>query len=187
MRPQITRRLKAQHAHPSLTLLIPRHLHRCHISTSLTNSMKMAGLKSQAPFVGEMRSFCIVCTNCPDSRSTSSSFTRKPSAWTRQSYFNNFPGLAEPSHANQKENVGFPETKRVPKAAAKDPTPKRRRTILRDVDAGLDQSHQNGDVSANFGDSMSLLQRSLMQHGVQIETPTTLHDTPLFFHHRHGR
>lgn len=110
----------------------------------------------------------------PDSlhyaRSTSSSFTRKPSAWTRQSYFNNFPGLAEPSHANQKENVGFPETKRVPKAAAKDPTPKRRRTILRDVDAGLDQSHRNGDVSANFGDSMSLLQRSLMQHGVQIET-----------------
>ncbi|KAJ5953266.1 hypothetical protein N7454_000162 [Penicillium verhagenii] len=99
-------------------------------------------------------------------RSSSSSFTRKPSAWTRQSYFENAPD-AESGRAN-KENVAPSETKRVPKAAAMDPIPKRRRTILRDDKAAPGHPHPNGG-SAKFGESMSLLQRSLMQHGMQLE------------------
>ncbi|KAJ5993542.1 hypothetical protein N7451_009266 [Penicillium sp. IBT 35674x] len=100
-------------------------------------------------------------------RSASSSFTRKPSAWTRQSYFDHLRDATASSRAN-KENVAPSETKRVPKAAAMDPIPKRRRTILRDDSAEPDRVHSNGDP-AKFGESMSLLQRSLMQHGVQLE------------------
>ena len=99
-------------------------------------------------------------------RTASSSFTRKPSAWTRQSYFD-YVRENSLSRLNKKENRAFPETKRVPKSAA-DPTPKRRRTILRDS-AEPEHSHQNGDSPPKFGDSMSLLQRSLLQHGVHLE------------------
>ncbi|KAJ5584923.1 uncharacterized protein N7459_004723 [Penicillium hispanicum] len=102
-------------------------------------------------------------------RSASSGFTRKPSAWTRQSYFDYLRDGTWSSRLNKKENVGFPETKRVPKAAL-DPTPKRRRTILRDDSAEPEQSHANDDpAAAKLADSMSLLQRSLLQHGVQLE------------------
>lgn len=101
-------------------------------------------------------------------RSASSSFTRKPSAWTRQSYFDHLRPATSSSRVNNKENQGFPETKRVPKAAA-DPTPKRRRTVLRDDSAEPDHSHVHGDSPSKFGDSMSLLQRSLLQHGVNLE------------------
>lgn len=101
-------------------------------------------------------------------RSASSGFTRKPSAWTRQSYFDSRRDASWSSRANQKENIGFPETKRVPKAAA-DPTPKRRRTILRDDSAEPDHTHKSPEHHQNHGDSMSLLQRSLMQHGVKME------------------
>ena len=107
----------------------------------------------------------------PDSlrytRSVSSGFTRKPSAWTRQSYFDHLRD-ASWSRLNKKENMGFPETKRVPKAAA-DPTPKRRRTILRDDSAEPERPHTTGEIPDNFGESMSLLQRSLLQHGVRLE------------------
>ncbi|KAJ6024140.1 hypothetical protein N7540_004937 [Penicillium herquei] len=102
-------------------------------------------------------------------RSASSSFTRKPSAWTRQSYFDHIRELTGSSRINQKENIGFPETKRVPKAAAIDPTPKRRRTILRDDSAEPEHPLPNGDPATKFGDSMSLLQRSLMQQGLQLD------------------
>lgn len=101
-------------------------------------------------------------------RSASSSFTRKPSAWARQSYFDHLRHATLSSQVNQKENQGFSETKRVPKAAP-DPTPKRRRTILRDDSAEPDHSDVRGDSPSKFGDSMSLLQRSLLQHGVHIE------------------
>ncbi|KAJ5184181.1 hypothetical protein N7492_001797 [Penicillium capsulatum] len=105
----------------------------------------------------------------PDSlryaRSASSGFTRKPSAWTRQSYFDHIRD-ASWSRPNKKENMGLPETKRVPKATA-DPTPKRRRTILRD---SVEPEHSPvNEQPPKFGDSMSLLQRSLIQHGVQLE------------------
>jgi hypothetical protein len=98
-------------------------------------------------------------------RTASSGFTRKPSAWTRQSYFDNVRDTSL-SRLNKKENRTSPEIKRVPKSAA-DPTPKRRRTILRDS-VEPEHSYQNGD-SPKLGDSMSLLQRSLLQHGVQLE------------------
>ncbi|KAJ5568041.1 hypothetical protein N7450_010527 [Penicillium hetheringtonii] len=101
-------------------------------------------------------------------RSASSGFTRKPSAWTRQSYFESRRDVSRSSRINQKENIGFPETKRVPKAAA-DPTPKRRRTILRDDSAEPEPGNKNTENYNKYGDSMSLLQRSLMQHGVQME------------------
>ncbi|KAJ5097994.1 hypothetical protein N7532_004995 [Penicillium argentinense] len=101
-------------------------------------------------------------------RSASSGFTRKPSAWTRQSYFDHLRDASWSSRVNRKENLGFSETKRVPKAAA-DPTPKRRRTILRDT-AEPDHPRVNSENPQKFDDSMSLLQRSLLQHGVQIET-----------------
>lgn len=99
-------------------------------------------------------------------RTASSSFTRKPSAWTRQSYFDHIRDTSL-SRLNKKENRTSPEVKRVPKKAA-DPTPKRRRTILQDS-AEPEQSYQNGDSPPKFGDSMSLLQRSLLQHGVHLE------------------
>jgi len=99
-------------------------------------------------------------------RTASSGFTRKPSAWTRQSYFDH-AREASLSRLNKKENRAFPETKRVPKSAA-DPTPKRRRTIMRDS-AEPEPSFQNVDSPPKFGDSMSLLQRSLLQHGVHLE------------------
>ncbi|KAJ5159538.1 uncharacterized protein N7482_006542 [Penicillium canariense] len=102
-------------------------------------------------------------------RSASSGFTRKPSAWTRQSYFDHLRDASWSSRVNRKENVGIPETKRVPKAAAMDPTPKRRRTILRNDSAEPEQAHTKGDPPSRFGDSMSLLQRSLLQHGMQFE------------------
>lgn len=101
-------------------------------------------------------------------RSASSSFTRKPSAWARRSYFDHLRHATLSSRANQKENQGFLETKRVPKAAP-DPTPKRRRTILRDDSAEPDHSHVRGDSPSKFDDSMSLLQRSLLQHGVHMD------------------
>lgn len=101
-------------------------------------------------------------------RSVSSSFTRKPSAWTRQSYFNHLRDTTWSSRLNKKENQGLSEVKRVPKAAA-DPTPKRRRTILRYDRAESDRQQTNGDPPSKFGDSMSLLQRSLLQHGVHLE------------------
>ncbi|KAJ5102250.1 hypothetical protein NUU61_004472 [Penicillium alfredii] len=101
-------------------------------------------------------------------RSISSGFTRKPSAWARQDFFDDLRD-ATYSRPNNKENMGFPETKRVPKAPAMDPTPKRRRTILRDDSAEPSPQYANGDSPPKFGDSMSLLQRSLLQHGVQVE------------------
>ncbi|KAJ5674530.1 uncharacterized protein N7477_004464 [Penicillium maclennaniae] len=99
-------------------------------------------------------------------RTSSSSFTRKPSAWTRQSYFDHLRDTSV-SRLNKKENRTSPEVKRVPKKAA-DPTPKRRRTILRD-NTETEHSYQNGDSPPKFGDSLSLLQRSLLQHGVHLE------------------
>lgn len=101
-------------------------------------------------------------------RSASSSFTRKPSAWARQSYFDHARDTSLSSRLKQKENQGFSEIKRVPKAAP-DPTPKRRRTILRDDSAEPDHPHIHGDGPSKYGDSMSLLQRSLLQHGVHME------------------
>ncbi|KAJ5083448.1 hypothetical protein N7456_012875 [Penicillium angulare] len=102
-------------------------------------------------------------------RSASSGFTRKPSAWTRQSYFDHLKDTKGSARLNQKENFAFSETKRVPKAAAADPLPKRRRTILRNDGAEAERPYKHGDHAPNFGDSMSLLQRSLLQHGVQLE------------------
>jgi hypothetical protein len=102
-------------------------------------------------------------------RSASSGFTRKPSAWTRQSYFDHQRNVTGSSRPNGKENVGSPETKRVPKATPADPRPKRRRTILREDRAEPEQPRTHGDSPSKFGDSMSLLQRSLMQHGMQFE------------------
>ncbi|KAJ5120740.1 uncharacterized protein N7515_010128 [Penicillium bovifimosum] len=98
------------------------------------------------------------------SRSASSGFTRKPSAWMRQDFFDD---VRHGNRPHNKENMA-PDVKRVPKAAGLDPVPKRRRTIMRNISA---EPHHNADgVSPQkFGDSMSLLQRSLMQHGVQIE------------------
>jgi Leucine-rich repeat (LRR) protein len=98
------------------------------------------------------------------SRSASSGFTRKPSAWMRQDFFDDVrPG----SRPNNKENMA-PDVKRVPRAPGLDPTPKRRRTIMR-----KNSTEPNYDASGNslpkYGDSMSLLQRSLMQHGVQLD------------------
>ncbi|EPS32930.1 hypothetical protein PDE_07891 [Penicillium oxalicum 114-2] len=101
-------------------------------------------------------------------RSASSGFTRKPSAWTRQSYFG--PQRTRvTSRKYEKENMGFSETKRVPKATPADPRPKRRRTILRDDSAEPEVPLAHDDPSSNLGESMSLLQRSLLQHGMQAE------------------
>ncbi|KAJ5690731.1 hypothetical protein N7462_005123 [Penicillium macrosclerotiorum] len=83
-------------------------------------------------------------------RSSSSGFTRKPSAWTRQSYFDHMRDGTWSSRVHRKENVGFPETKRVPKAPGMDPTPKRRRTILRDESAEPDHPHANSDSLQNL-------------------------------------
>lgn len=102
-------------------------------------------------------------------RSASSGFTRKPSAWTRQSYFDHQRNVTGSSRPPGKENVGFPETKRVPKATPADPRPKRRRTILRDDNAEPERPHTAGDSPSKFGESMSLLQRSLLEHGMQFE------------------
>lgn len=97
-------------------------------------------------------------------RSASSGFTRKPSAWMRQDFFDDVRHGTRP---NNKENMA-PDVKRVPRAPGMDPTPKRRRTIMRNNSA--DPYHStNGGSPQKYGDSMSLLQRSLMQHGVQLE------------------
>ncbi|KAJ5469018.1 hypothetical protein N7475_006770 [Penicillium sp. IBT 31633x] len=98
------------------------------------------------------------------SRSASSGFTRKPSAWMRQDFFDD---VRQGNRPNNKENMA-PDVKRVPRAPGMDPTPKRRRTIMRNNSA---EPHQNANVGSphKYGDSMSLLQRSLMQHGVQLE------------------
>ena len=98
------------------------------------------------------------------SRSASSGFTRKPSAWMRQGFFDEErPG----SRPNNKENMA-PDVKRVPRAPGMDPTPKRRRTIMRKNSA--EPNHDpDGNSPPKYGDSMSLLQRSLMQHGVQLD------------------
>jgi Leucine-rich repeat (LRR) protein len=98
------------------------------------------------------------------SRSASSGFTRKPSAWMRQDFFDDVRHGHRP---NNKENMA-PDVKRVPRAAGLDPVPKRRRTIMRNNSAEPHQ-HVNGGSPQKYGDSMSLLQRSLMQHGVQNE------------------
>ncbi|KAJ5329590.1 hypothetical protein N7452_009980 [Penicillium brevicompactum] len=98
------------------------------------------------------------------SRSTSSGFTRKPSAWMRQDFFDDVRPGSRPSN---KENAA-PDVKRVPRAPGLDPTPKRRRTIMRKNSA--EPNHDpNGDSPPKYGESMSLLQRSLMQHGMQLE------------------
>ncbi|KAJ5418307.1 uncharacterized protein N7487_001857 [Penicillium crustosum] len=98
------------------------------------------------------------------SRSASSGFTRKPSAWMRQDFFDD---VRHGTRANNKENMA-PDVKRVPRAPGMDPTPKRRRTIMRNNSA--DPYHSaNGGSPQKYGDSMSLLQRSLLQHGVQLE------------------
>ncbi|KAJ5559048.1 hypothetical protein N7461_003020 [Penicillium sp. DV-2018c] len=98
------------------------------------------------------------------SRSASSGFTRKPSAWMRQDFFDDV------RHGNQlhnKENTA-PDVKRVPRAAGLDPVPKRRRTLMRNTSA--EPSHNaDGGSPQKSGDSMSLLQRSLIQQGVHIE------------------
>ncbi|KAF7717572.1 Septation initiation network scaffold protein cdc11 [Penicillium ucsense] len=99
-------------------------------------------------------------------RSASSGFTRKPSAWTRQSYFGH-QRTRVMSRKIEKENIGVSETKRVPRAAPADPRPKRRRTILRDDSAGPEASFAQDDSPSRLGESLSLLQRSLIQHGVQ--------------------
>ncbi|KAJ6183912.1 hypothetical protein N7519_005213 [Penicillium mononematosum] len=97
-------------------------------------------------------------------RSASSGFTRKPSAWMRQDFFDDMRHGTRP---NNKENMA-PDVKRVPRAPGMDPTPKRRRTIMRN--SSTDPYHNaNGGSPQKYGDSMSLLQRSLMQHGVQVE------------------
>ncbi|KAJ5178527.1 uncharacterized protein N7500_001226 [Penicillium coprophilum] len=98
------------------------------------------------------------------SRSASSGFTRKPSAWMRQDFFDD---VQHGTRSNNKENMA-PEVKRVPRAPGMDPTPKRRRTIMRNNSAEPYQN-TNGASPQKYGDSMSLLQRSLMQHGVQLE------------------
>ncbi|KAJ5952866.1 uncharacterized protein N7479_011279 [Penicillium vulpinum] len=97
-------------------------------------------------------------------RSASSGFTRKPSAWMRQDFFDD---MRQGTRPNNKENMA-PDVKRVPRAPGMDPTPKRRRTIMRNYSA---EPHHNGNGGSlqKYGDSMSLLQRSLMQHGVQLE------------------
>ncbi|CAG7963607.1 unnamed protein product [Penicillium nalgiovense] len=97
-------------------------------------------------------------------RSASSGFTRKPSAWMRQDFFDDIRHGARP---NNKENMA-PDVKRVPRAPGMDPIPKRRRTIMRNSSAEP-YHNANGDSPQKYGDSMSLLQRSLMQHGVQLE------------------
>ncbi|KAJ5295759.1 hypothetical protein N7508_010580 [Penicillium antarcticum] len=96
------------------------------------------------------------------SRTASSGFTRKPSAWVRQDFFDDIRPASRPGN---KENMP-PDVKRVPKAPGMDPTPKRRRTIMRKNSA--EPNYENGDSPPKYGDSMSLLQRSLMQQGVQL-------------------
>ncbi|KAJ5497439.1 hypothetical protein N7463_009426 [Penicillium fimorum] len=98
------------------------------------------------------------------SRSASSGFTRKPSAWMRQDFFDD---VQHETRSNNKENMA-PDVKRVPRAPGMDPTPKRRRTIMRNNSAEP-YHNTNGGSPQKYGDSMSLLQRSLMQHGVQLE------------------
>ncbi|KAJ5813058.1 hypothetical protein N7447_010081 [Penicillium robsamsonii] len=98
------------------------------------------------------------------SRSASSGFTRKPSAWMRQDFFDD---VQHETRSNNKENMA-PDIKRVPRAPGMDPTPKRRRTIMRNNSAEP-YHNTNGGSPQKYGDSMSLLQRSLMQHGVQLE------------------
>jgi Leucine-rich repeat (LRR) protein len=98
------------------------------------------------------------------SRSASSGFTRKPSAWMRQDFFDDVRSGSRP---NNKENMA-PDVKRVPRAPGMDPTPKRRRTIMRNNSTDL-AHNTNGNSPPKYGDSMSLLQRSLMQHGVQLD------------------
>lgn len=101
-------------------------------------------------------------------RSASSSFTRKPSLWMRQSYHKNAGDATwSSSEGHNKENIPFAEVKRVPKKSA-DPNPKRRRTIVREANEAI-QAHQGAEFALKHGDSMSLLQRSLLQHGVQLE------------------
>ncbi|EKV15876.1 putative leucine-rich repeat protein [Penicillium digitatum] len=97
------------------------------------------------------------------SRSASSGFTRKPSAW-RQDFFDE---AQHGTRSHNKENMA-PDVKRVPRAPGMDPTPKRRRTIMRDNSAELFHNASGGSPQ-KYGDSMSLLQRSLLQHGVQLE------------------
>ncbi|KAJ5423305.1 Leucine-rich repeat typical subtype [Penicillium cf. griseofulvum] len=97
-------------------------------------------------------------------RSASSGFTRKPSAWMRQDFFDDVQHGTRP---NNKENMA-PDVKRVPRAPGMDPTPKRRRTIMRNNSAEP-YHNASGGSPQKYGDSMSLLQRSLMQHGVQLE------------------
>ncbi|KAI2731923.1 hypothetical protein CBS147332_1062 [Penicillium roqueforti] len=96
------------------------------------------------------------------SRSASSGFTRKPSAWMRQDFFDD---VRHGNRPNNKENMA-PDVKRVPRAPGMDPTPKRRRTIMRNNSSEPKQNA--GGSSQKYGD-MSLLQRSLMQHGVQLD------------------
>ncbi|KAJ5506813.1 Leucine-rich repeat typical subtype [Penicillium expansum] len=98
------------------------------------------------------------------SRSASSGFTRKPSAWMRQDFFDD---VRHGTRLNNKENLA-PDVKRVPRAPGMDPTPKRRRTIMRNNSAEP-YHNASGGSPQKYGDSMSLLQRSLMQHGVQLE------------------
>ncbi|KAJ5239128.1 hypothetical protein N7468_003747 [Penicillium chermesinum] len=80
-------------------------------------------------------------------RSASSSFTRKPSAWMRQSYYKHGGDATwSSSRGHNKENIPFAETKRVPKKAA-DPNPKRRRTVVRETNEAMQQLHQAGELS----------------------------------------
>lgn len=97
------------------------------------------------------------------SRSASSGFTRKPSAWMRQDFFDDVRPGSRPSN---KENMP-PDVKRVPRAPGMDPTPKRRRTIMRKNSTDL--NNLDGDSPPKHGESMSLLQRSLMQYGLQLD------------------
>lgn len=63
------------------------------------------------------------------------------------------------------ESLGYVEVKQASKVASREKNPKRRRTILKSGSPDL----ENGDPNSHLGLSnhLSLLQRSLMQHGIE--------------------
>nr|XP_001394095.2 hypothetical protein ANI_1_1608094 [Aspergillus niger CBS 513.88] len=70
--------------------------------------------------------------------------------------------------ANATEKQGLWTVEELPQSPAKDPHPKRRRTLLQSQSLMQDDAG-SGKVTGQAPDNLTLLQRSLMQHGVTDE------------------
>ncbi|PKY03363.1 hypothetical protein P168DRAFT_238753 [Aspergillus campestris IBT 28561] len=76
-----------------------------------------------------------------------------------------------------KENQDPSEKDATPPSPAKDPHPKRRRTILMSDDS-IQDDYEAWTAPGQAPDNMSLLQRSLMQHGVSYDEDSTRPRSP---------